>query len=205
MINLMYVVLMAMLALNVSSDVLKGFTIVSDGIEQATQNAMQTNEGIYKNFDEQMKANPTKVKQWYDRAQYVRQMSDSLYNLAEELKVAIVRKSDGKNGDVHNIRNQEDLEAASSVMLAPNRGRGRELLEAIDSYRERITQMVTDKGQRRIIENNLSTEVPQKGNSKARTGRSICSRACPHRQPSPCSRSCRTTCATLRAKCCTAW
>jgi len=90
-------------------------------------------------------------------------MSDSLYNLAEELKVAIVRKSDGKNGDVHNIRNQEDLEAASSVMLAPNRGRGRELLEAIDSYRERITQMVTDKGQRRIIENNLSTEVPQKG------------------------------------------
>jgi len=163
MINLMYVVLMAMLALNVSSDVLKGFTIVSDGIEQATQNAMQTNEGIYKNFDEQMKANPTKVKQWYDRAQYVRQMSDSLYNLAEELKVAIVRKSDGKNGDVHNIRNQEDLEAASSVMLAPNRGRGRELLEAIDSYRERITQMVTDKGQRRIIENNLSTEVPQKG------------------------------------------
>ena len=51
MINLMYVVLMAMLALNVSSDVLKGFTIVSDGIELATQNAMQTNEGIYKNFE----------------------------------------------------------------------------------------------------------------------------------------------------------
>ena len=86
MINLMYVVLMAMLALNVSSDVLKGFTIVSDGIELATQNAMQTNEGIYKNFDEQMKANPTKVKQWYDKAQYVKHMSDSLYNFAEELK-----------------------------------------------------------------------------------------------------------------------
>ena len=58
MINLMYVVLMAMLALNVSSDVLKGFTLVSDKLDQATQNAMLINEGIYQNFDEQMKANP---------------------------------------------------------------------------------------------------------------------------------------------------
>ena len=77
--------------------------------------------------------------------------------------MAIVKKSDGKDGDVHNIRNQEDLEAASSVMLAPNRGRGRELYDAINSYRDRITKMVSDKGQRRIIESNLNTEVPQKG------------------------------------------
>ncbi|MBQ8968650.1 MAG: gliding motility protein GldM [Bacteroidaceae bacterium] len=159
MINLMYVVLMAMLALNVSSDVLKGFTLVSGKLDQATQNAMRINEGIYKNFEEQMKANPTKVKEWYEKSQYVKQMSDSLYNLAEELKEAIVQKSDGKNGDVHNIRNQEDLEAATSVMLAPKKGRGQELFEAINSYRERITRMVTDTVQRAIIESSLSTEI----------------------------------------------
>ncbi len=163
MINLMYVVLMAMLALNVSSDVLKGFTLVADKLEISTQNAMHINKGIYKNFDEQMKANPTKVKEWYEKSQYVKQMSDSLYNLAAELKEAIVKKSDGKNGDVHNIRNQEDLEAASSVMLAPRKGRGKELYDAINSYRERITKMVSDKEKRQIIESNLSTEVPQKG------------------------------------------
>ena len=162
MINLMYVVLMAMLALNVSSDVLKGFTLVSDKLDQATQNAMLINKGIYQNFDEQMKANPAKVKEWYEQSQYVKQMSDSLYNFAEELKVAIVRKSDGKDGDVHNIRNQEDLEAATSIMLAPRKGRGQELYEAINSYRERITKMVNDKAKRQIIINNLSTEVSQK-------------------------------------------
>ena len=162
MINLMYVVLMAMLALNVSSDVLKGFTLVSDKLDLSTQNAMHINEGIYKNFEEQYKANPTKVKQWYDKAQYVKQMSDSLYNLAEELKVAIVKKSDGKKGDVHNIKNQEDLEAPTSVMLAPNRGRGKELYDAINSYRARITKMVTDKEKRQIIESNLNTDVPVK-------------------------------------------
>ena len=161
MINLMYVVLMAMLALNVSSDVLKGFTLVSDKLDLSTQNAMHINEGIYKNFDEQMKANPTKVKEWYEKSQYVKQMSDSLYNLAEELKVAIVRKSDGKDGDVHNIRNQEDLEAATSIMLAPGKGRGKELYDAINSYRERIIRMVTDDEKRQIIKSNLSTEVPK--------------------------------------------
>ena len=161
MINLMYVVLMAMLALNVSSDVLKGFTLVSEKLHRSTQNAIQTNEGIYKNFEEQMKANPAKVKQWYDRAQYVKQMSDSLYDLAEELKIEIVRKSDGNDADVQHIKNQEDLEAASSVMLAPRKGRGKELYNAINSFRERITAMISNKAQRRIIENDLSTEVPQ--------------------------------------------
>ena len=41
MINLMYIVLMAMLALNVSSDVLKGFTLVGESLNRTTANAMK--------------------------------------------------------------------------------------------------------------------------------------------------------------------
>ncbi len=151
---------MAMLALNVSSDVLKGFTLVADKLDLSTQNATYINEGIYKNFEEQMKANPTKVKQWYDKAQYVRQMSDSLYNFAEELKVAIVTKSDGKDADVHNIRNQEDLEASTFVMLSPTKGKGQELYTRINSYRERVTRMLSDEDKKKIIKSNLNTDVP---------------------------------------------
>ena len=161
MINLMYVVLMAMLALNVSSDVLKGFSLVDDSLNRSTANASQTNEAIYKDFDEQMKANPKKVKEWYEKAQYVRQISDSIYTMAETLKEAIVRKSDGKDADVRNIRNKEDLEAASAVMLAPGSGRGKQLYKAINDYRERIVKMVTDSAQKKIISSNLSTDVPQ--------------------------------------------
>ena len=119
MINLMYLVLLAMLALNVSSDVLNGFSLVADGLKKSTENASKSNMGIYSTFDQQMKDNPAKVKEWYEKAQYVRGMSDSLYNLAEELKEAIVRKSDGKEADVNNIKNREDLEASTQVMLAP--------------------------------------------------------------------------------------
>ncbi len=161
MINLMYVVLMAMLALNVSSDVLNGFSLVEEGLNRTAVNATSTNESIYSTFEAQMKANPTKVKAWYDKAQYVRQISDSLYNLAEELKVAIVKKSDGPEGRVDAIRNREDLEASTQVMLAPVRGRGGELYDAINTYRDKIAEMVTDTAKRAIVIINLDTEVPQ--------------------------------------------
>ncbi len=160
MINLMYVVLMAMLALNVSSDVLNGFSLVDKSLQTTTRNASQTNLAIYEDFEEQYQANPKKVKEWYDKAQTVRKMSDTLFNLAEELKELIVRQSDGSDGRVDSIVNREDLEAATSVMLAPGTGRGRELYESINSYRERIVAMVTDSAQRRIISSNLSTELP---------------------------------------------
>lgn len=158
MINLMYVVLMAMLALNVSTEVLNGFSVVEESLNRTTANATQENQAIYDDFAEQLKKNPQKVKQWFERAQQVRQMSDSLYQLAADLKLAIVQEADGKNGDVTNIRNKEDLEAASQVMLAPGRGRGGELYQAINQFRQRILTMVTDTLQQRVIASSLSTE-----------------------------------------------
>ena len=89
-------------------------------------------------------------------------MSDSLYSLAEELKWEIVREADGKDGDIPNINNKENLEAATHVMLAPSIGRGGELLKAINHYRESITKMVNDDKMRQIITDNLSTNVPKK-------------------------------------------
>ena len=161
MINLMYVVLMAMLALNVSTEVLNGFSIVEESLNRTTGNSAKENLAIYEDFDAQMKANPQKVKVWYDRAQRVRQMSDSLYNLAADLKLAIVQEADGKNGDPQNIRNKEDLEAANQVMLSISGGRGGELFDAINSFRQRMLKMVTDEKQKEIIASNLTTEIPK--------------------------------------------
>ena len=62
MINLMYVVLMAMLALNISTEVLNGFSIVEESLNRTTSNSSKENDAIYRNFSEQMKANPQKVK-----------------------------------------------------------------------------------------------------------------------------------------------
>ena len=166
MINLMYVVLMAMLALNVSNEVLNGFSIVEESLKRTTENAAKENLAIYDDFDQQMKANPQKVKEWYEKAQQVKQASDSIYNLAAELKLAIAQEADGADGDPANLMNKEDLEAANQVMLAPGRGRGGELKQAIESYREAILKMVDDKDQQRRIASDLTTEVPSTGLGK---------------------------------------
>ena len=160
MINLMYVVLMAMLAMNVSNEVLNGFSIVEESLNRTTSNAAKENLAIYDDFEQQLKANPQKVQEWYDKAQLVKKMSDSLYNFAAELKQAIAREADGKKGDPANLQNKEDLEAATQVMLAPGRGRGNELKQAIDSYRDGILMMIPDTAKRRNIANDLTTEVP---------------------------------------------
>ena len=44
MINLMYIVLMAMLALNVSSDVLNGFSLVDESLSRTTVNSTVQNQ-----------------------------------------------------------------------------------------------------------------------------------------------------------------
>lgn len=166
MINLMYVVLMALLALNVSTEVLDGFSLIEDSLQRTTANASRENQVIYNNFDSQMQANPIKTKAWYDKAQEVRRVSDSLYVFADMLKMAIARGADGQNADIHDIRNKEDLEAAAQVMLAPVTGKGRELCIAINSFRQQMTALIDDSLKRENIAGNLSTDVPKNAGGK---------------------------------------
>lgn len=162
MINLMYLVLMAMLALNVSSDVLEGFTLVDEALTRSKDNSNMQNEEIYKTLEAAYKQNPEKVREWYKKAQEVRAMSDSLYNLAEGLKVKIAIEADGDDADVNNIEGRDNLEAATHVMLAPGVGQGDKLKKAIESYRTGITKMINDEKQKKIVSANLTTEVTSK-------------------------------------------
>lgn len=157
----MYIVLLAMLALNVSSDVLNGFSLVDESINRTTAGSTSENNAIYKNFDEQMKANPVKVKQWFDKAILVRAMSDSLFQYADKLKKEIVEYADGEDGDVQNIRNKQDLEASTYVMLNPTSGQGGRLYSAINDYRTKILGMISDPAQISIINHNLATQIPK--------------------------------------------
>lgn len=152
---------MAMLALNISTEVLDGFTIVEESLNRTTANSSAENAAIFGDFAEQMKRNPEKVKAWFDKASQVKEMSDSLYDFAQELKIAIVKEADGKDGDVNNIEGKDNLEAASVVMLAPGTGKGKQLYDAVNEYRNKILSLVSDSHQQKIISSNLSTNVPK--------------------------------------------
>lgn len=165
MINLMYIVLLAMLAMNISSDVLNGFSIVGDSLSKSTANATLQNQAVYREFAASDSINHEKVGEWYAKALHVKEISDSLFDFADELKLLIAVEADGKDADVNDIHNLEDLEAATQVMLSPSRGKGQQLFQAITSYREHILTMVTDDTQRDIISANFSTDVPLKAGS----------------------------------------
>lgn len=111
MINLMYVLLMAMLALNVSKDVLNGFTVVEDSLNRTIGNTVRENGNLYRDFAKQARENPAKVRAWYGKALAVRQMSDSLYNYAQQLKWDIAREADGEEADLQNLVNKADEDA----------------------------------------------------------------------------------------------
>ena len=161
MINLMYVVLMAMLALNVSNDVLKGFDLVGESLSRTTTNTERENETILADFQQQYRANPTKVKPFWEKAQAVKAASDSICQEVEALKWAIAREVDGAEGNPAALRNKEDLDGAAAVMLDPTTRRGRKLYERINRYRNFVTAFITDRRKQAIVAANLSTEVPK--------------------------------------------
>ena len=127
MINLMYVLLMAMLALNVSSDVLNGFTLVDESLSKSADNTIKQNDVLYNAFESSLEQNPEKVREWYERAQEVKRLSNELYDYANELKTRIAKKADGEEGNYTSLKNREDLEAATYIMLAPGIGEGEAL------------------------------------------------------------------------------
>lgn len=165
MINLMYILLMAMLALNVSNDVLKGFHLIGDSLERTTTNAAKENRDLYDDFAVLVKKNPAKVREWYTKAIQLRGTSDSLYNFVEQLKWAIARETDGSKGNPDRLNNEENLDAAGHVMLAPISGKGKLLYDAINRYRTHVLRYITDPRQRAIIASDLSTNVPKNDNA----------------------------------------
>lgn len=159
MINLMYIVLTAMLALNVSSDVLNGFTQVQNSLHRTNDNLTTKNKIQFDYLSELYEKNPAKAGSWYKEGTKLHGNTRELYDLIEEIKTDIAKKADGKKGDYTKLSNLDDLEAASAVLLNPSSRRGEKLRQAIDEYRTYVTTLVPDSVKRAVIEEMLSTKV----------------------------------------------
>lgn len=155
----MYLVFIAMLALNVSAEVLEGFGLVDRSLQKSSVTISDRNDLIMEELAQYSKQNPEKAGDWYNKGEAVRDMTDSLITYIQELKFRMVREADGSKADIYNIKHKDDHEAASIVMLSPVRGEGRNLKNAIDNYRNRITEYILNPSRREIIERSLSTQA----------------------------------------------
>ena len=84
MIGMMYLVLIALLALNVSSEILNGFTLVDDSLHTSTLSIDEQNRRLYQEFHAMYAENPQKVGEWLEKAKIVQREADELFNAAEE-------------------------------------------------------------------------------------------------------------------------
>ncbi len=159
MINLMYIVLTAMLALNVSSDVLNGFSQVQDSLHRTNDNLTTKNKIQFDYLAELNEKNPAKAGPWYAKGNELHERTGRLYSLIEEVKKEIAVKADGKNADYTKLTNLDDLDAASAVLLDPTSKKGSKLREAIDEYRSYVVTLIPDSVKRSVVEEMLKTET----------------------------------------------
>src|SRR3990170_5042561 len=103
MINMMYLVLTALLALNVSAEILTAFRTVNNSITNANGVIDSKNNSVYTSFDELVKDPKTaeKAKIWQPYAIQARALSDDankyILSLKQQLKeVSGLKMKDGQ-------------------------------------------------------------------------------------------------------------
>ncbi len=141
MIGMMYLVLTAMLALNVSIEILNGFSLVDNSLRNTIASSNKRNTALYKDFEYLYQKNPKKIKEWLDKAKNVQQKSNEIYDYIAHFKYEILKIADGERADkeAKNIINREDIDASGEYALI--KGNGKTLRKKIEEYRELLIQM----------------------------------------------------------------
>src|SRR5690242_17632264 len=95
MINMMYLVLTALLALNVSKEIINAFVTVNESLEVSNSNVDEKNKKTYASFERAMKNDPLKYKDANAQAQNVKKAADEMFTYFSAIKDTLVRLADG--------------------------------------------------------------------------------------------------------------
>ncbi|MGB6046456.1 MAG: gliding motility protein GldM [Flavobacteriales bacterium] len=159
MINLMYLVLTALLALNVSKEILDSFIIVNEGLENTKSTFKDKMDATYAQFEQLAKENQAKYGAAWNDAQQVQQLATKLVSHIDTLKGMLISKTDGipldqvmgMHNGVDTVLNLEYLNAkdnnthitemmVGSEPAKPKEGpyTARELRGMLENFREKV-------------------------------------------------------------------
>jgi len=142
MINIMYLVLTAILALNVSNEVIEAFKTVDKSLQSSNASISTSNGILYKSLSEMMTKDETKVQAaiWQPLAEkaktYAAEVDSYINDLKLELKqgAGLVIKDDGKEDF------KEDNLDASTRIFETN-GKGDALKAKLEDYKRKILEL----------------------------------------------------------------
>jgi gliding motility-associated protein GldM len=139
MINLMYLVLTALLALNVSSEILNAFKVVDKSLEKSNNNISVANSTLYKSLDDKKSEAQVaeKAKIWGDKAAQAKKLSEELYAYIDGLKKDLIKEAGGPTTE-QPLGKEDDLEAATRLFGEGEHGKkkGKEFEAKLKAYRD---------------------------------------------------------------------
>lgn len=161
MIGMMYLVLTAMLALNVSTDILNGFRLVDDSLQFTIDAVEARNADLMEQFKVAAEQNEAKNGEWYQKAVVLQDKSDELYDFIQSFKYDIAILADGKknvpekdNVSVATISARDNLDVTAQYAI--NEHHGAELKTRIETFRQFLIDL-TDGQKKTEYEKIFST------------------------------------------------
>lgn len=168
MIGMMYLVLTAMLALNVSADILNGFLMVDNSLITNIETGHQQNSALYDEMNYLYQQNPEKVGEWLEKSNLVRQKSDSLITFIHQAKADLIMMADKVEVGIDTVNNyklvtKDNTDIASNYFIGNDEKNGTEkgqtFKRMLEEYRHFIEHMFSDDSTHiEIYEKRFTTE-----------------------------------------------
>lgn len=153
MINMMYLVLLAMLALNVSREVMKAFHLMEVSFENTATNQIKGINASIKSIGDLREENPAKVAFYEGRAKEVMKLATELNSYVSKIQEEIIELSGGRKEKdelgvgIAEIKNGSDLEAHANYFeqkQLTGQGQGEKLREKITSIRALMLEQLNN-------------------------------------------------------------
>jgi gliding motility-associated protein GldM len=135
MINMMYLVLTALLALNVSVEVLNAFKTVNHSIEKSNQTITEKNNNTYKSFQDALADSKTAAQAalWSPPAMKAKALSADLTTYIDSMKERLINASSPQMKDGKREYTEGNLDAATRIF--DTQGEGKILYNKLIQYR----------------------------------------------------------------------
>lgn len=154
MINLLYVILIAMLAINISGEVLDGFITANKDMKHNVEGLKEYNEVLEKQLAESK--NMELARKTAEMKEKLLKFNELIENLEHEVRLMAKESSFSENLEV-----DDDLRAVAVVMLEQQNAS--KLKSEIETFKKKCMPLVNNETSRKVIENLLSTDVHQQG------------------------------------------
>jgi gliding motility-associated protein GldM len=143
MINLMYLVLTAMLALNVSAEIINAFFALNSGIKQSSEMVAATHVGILKGIKTSVDAKP-QYAQYMDIANKAKSISDEFTKYMDGVTKELVEAAGGVDDKHHDGRPKKykDKDVTTRLFTLEGQGRGAEVEKRITETRAKLLALI---------------------------------------------------------------